>query len=135
MTQMRLPFFGIEAEPMPRSHLLQGDRDGACVVNCIVGVAGDGKHNVIVNPCGAIQNEIKPSVLVAPTPGWLQRIAVKVLHADQEPVLNHALAQFLDDPCHARVEDQVGQRITRTHPGDQSVGPFRVADMKESVGV
>ena len=86
---------------MPRRDLLQGDHDCANVVNCIVGVPGDGKDSVIVNPCGATQIQITPSVLVVPNPGWLQRIAVEVLHADQEPVLNQALPQFLDDTCHA----------------------------------
>ena len=94
---------------MPRRNLLQGDHDGAYVVNWTVGVPGDGKDSVIVNPCPMMWSHPDPnhpSVLVVHTSCWLQRIAVKVLHADQEPVLNQALAQFLDAPCHARVEDQ-----------------------------
>ena len=57
---LRLAFFGVEAEPMPRRDLLQGDHGSTYVVNCIVGVPGDGKGSVIVNPCGAIQIQITP---------------------------------------------------------------------------
>ena len=34
---LRLDFFGVEAEPMPRRDLFEGDHDSAHVVNCIVG--------------------------------------------------------------------------------------------------
>ena len=130
---LRLAFF--EAETMPRCDILEGDHDSAYVVDYIVGVPGNGKDSAIVNPCEAIQIQITPSVLVVLTPGWLQRIAVEVLHADQAPVLDQVLAQFLDEACHARVEDQISQWITRTRTGDQPVGPLRVADTKEGVGM
>ena len=100
-----------------------------------LGFPGDGEDGVVIIPRGNIQIQINPSVLVALSPGLLQRIAVQVLHADQESVLNQALAQLLDESCHARVEDQVRQWITPTHPGNQPVSLLRVADSRKSVGV
>ena len=78
--------------------------------DCIVGIRGDGEDGEVMYPSGAIQTQLNPSVLVVLTPSCLQRIAVEVLHADREKLLNQALAQFLDEACHARVEDQVGTR-------------------------
>ena len=87
---LRLALFSVEAEPMPCRNLLQEDHDGAHVVDCIVGVR-DCEDGVVIYPRGAIQIQSLPRSWSP----WLQRIAVQVLHADQESVLNQALAQTL----------------------------------------
>ena len=123
----------LKAETIPCRNPLQGDHDGAYVMDCIVGVPSDGEHGVSSTQVGP-SRPTQPLIPIALSPGLATRVSVQILHANQESLGNQAFAQLPMKPVMHALKIK-SQWIARAHPKDKLGGPFRVADSKEGVCV